>query len=95
MSEAGQAQIFDFYPDWEHLERFLRLYQEADQSGNRTTLRVSVDSEFHQVLPGYPNPRRNAWLTLEYAIQQANRCYHQKNSLVDCLVVDRPGEENE
>ena len=95
MPEARHTQSFDFYPDWEHLERFLRLYKEADQSGHRTTLKVSVDPEYHHTLPGYPNARRNAWLTLEYAVQQVNRSYHKNNSLVDCQVVSRPGDNGE
>lgn len=95
MTSHQEQSSFEFYPDWEHLEKFLRLYQEADKSGQRTTLRIGVDPEYSQVLPGYPNTRRNAWINLSYAVAEINRTFHKENSLVDCQIVLRPENEHE
>ncbi|MCB0366123.1 MAG: hypothetical protein KDD68_12080 [Bdellovibrionales bacterium] len=87
MTGVDEIKDFDFRPDWDSLETFLRTYQQLHASDQRVTLRVYVSQEFYSSLPGYPNRLRNAWMTLDYAIQQMNRTYHRERSLVDCQVV--------
>ncbi|MCB0367602.1 MAG: hypothetical protein KDD68_19530 [Bdellovibrionales bacterium] len=92
MSEPSAIREYDFHPDWDHLERFLQLYQELHKSQKRHTLKVLVTSDFYSTLPGYPNRQRNSWMTLDYATQQMNRSFSRDQSLVDCLVALKEGK---
>lgn len=91
MNVDGIQHGFRFHPNWGHLEDFLQIYKEIDRLGKRITIKVTADPEFDAVLPGYPNIKRNAWLTLDYAIQQINRVFNRGKSLVDCKVIRQPG----
>lgn len=85
---------FQFEPSWECIEQFLRIYADLNAMKSRRTIDVWVGEDFYSTLPGYPNRTRNAFLTLEFAIQQMNRAFHCGNSLVNC-VIKPTGTSNE
>jgi len=90
MTTHQTALEFHFEPNWDCLEQLLRVYADLDAMKCRRTIDLSVGADYFSTLPGYPNRVRNAYLTLEYAVQQMNRSYYCGNSLVDC-VVKSPG----
>lgn len=78
---------FHFKPDFGHVESFLKFYQVQHTSNVEIVLKLEVAADYFTTMPGYPDPTRNAWITLRYAVEQMNQSFYNKKSQVQIEVV--------
>lgn len=79
---------FDFAPNFQKIEDFMRLYQELHSQAQEACIKLTVTPAFIKAVVGFPDIEQNCWITLRHAVDQMNRAFLNEKSKVRIVVLN-------